>query len=84
MLAPLPLDNWISNGNTDEKKNNEKTYTDSFPLKKTIYYNKNEGNVNTNSTIAVSCNFYLAYFNDLISVLRLGTSYNNFNWLLDS
>ena len=38
---PSPLDNWISNGNAYINQR-YKTYTDSFPFKKTSYYHTNE------------------------------------------
>ena len=38
---PSPLDNWISNGNAYINQR-YKTYTDSLPFKKTIYYHTNE------------------------------------------
>jgi hypothetical protein len=38
---PSPLDNWISNGNAYINQR-YKTYADSLPFKKTIYYHTNE------------------------------------------
>ena len=53
---PLPpLENWISNGNTDINKLWKICSTDSLALKKTTYYHKNEWlQINMSSIIAGS------------------------------
>jgi hypothetical protein len=53
MGSQTPVDNWISNSNTD-KQNDNKTCTNSLPLKHTIYmyYPKMNDTMDMDSTIA--------------------------------